>query len=1011
MRPSTSFIPQTSAPPPHELPIHFFTIFLNGYPFILHHINVFKNLPFEWHWHLLEGVADLKYDISRGPELGGHIHSELHSDGRNDDHTSEYLSELVRQYPDNVTLYTKPRGIFWESTLEMANAPLANIREECLLWQIDADELWTVEQITRARQLFLEQPDKTAAFYFCHYFVGKDLIIITKETFGNYTEREWLRTWRFRPGYRWLSHEPPRLCRQEANGTYCDIGLSNPFQHAETQAENLVFQHFAYVTSEQVRFKELYYGYKDALARWQELQANQRFPAKLQDFFPWVTDNALVATAQSRGLVPLGRRTSSEEWHFQPFAPSTETAKRILFIRPDAIGDNLLAASILPYLSAKYKGAKVTVVCQSHIAHLYEACPFVDGIMPINRGQLLADSAYRNSVLKQLQSLDADIAFNSVYSRETICDLLTIGSGARQTIGLLGNLCNTSAEINSNNNLFYNQLIPSEGAIRLELERHRDCLSWFGFQTQSLRPLVWLTLEDEQFAEDYFLENHLVPEKTIALFAGAQSNLRIWQYFGEALEPICSDMGFTVLAMGTAKDLHINQQNLASLPGRTLNLSGETTLRQSAALLRLCRLAVGAETGLAHIACAVGTANVILVGGGTFGRFIPYSPLTGIVCMPLDCYGCNWECRFELPHCIQDIDPAVVTLAVYQVLLTNTLKPRIFVQRPSFWKRPPDNPRWRWFYDYFHPDDVEVIAVDRSDKGATDGLPTKLSSEPICSLFGHKELAEKKEKPPYAFVEGFFEEEDGFRWIGVDCTLIVSSHLLSRPTTISFQLKSAYSFCYEKFPFWVQVFVDDQFFVKFLFDTNEHFELVNLRLARSNKDVSVRIISEQFFVPNQLEPENKDKRKLALQFSNLAVRARKTEENLIAEQQVRFDEGFYSEEVNFRWLADQATLTICSDSQPKPAKVCFQLECAPREHYEEFPFEVKIFVGKILTESVLFRLSEQSVNIYLDIPAAWADTRIKIVSEESFVPAELWRTSQDTRRLSVQFSWLEILSV
>ena len=33
--------------------------------------------------------------------------------------------------------------MFWDGKREMVNEPLFNINEECLLWQIDADELWT----------------------------------------------------------------------------------------------------------------------------------------------------------------------------------------------------------------------------------------------------------------------------------------------------------------------------------------------------------------------------------------------------------------------------------------------------------------------------------------------------------------------------------------------------------------------------------------------------------------------------------------------------------------------------------------------------------------------------------------------------------------------------------------------------------------------------------------------------------------------------------------------------
>ena len=39
-----------------RLPVHFFTIVLNGMPFIRHHIEQFCQLPFRWHWHIVEGA-------------------------------------------------------------------------------------------------------------------------------------------------------------------------------------------------------------------------------------------------------------------------------------------------------------------------------------------------------------------------------------------------------------------------------------------------------------------------------------------------------------------------------------------------------------------------------------------------------------------------------------------------------------------------------------------------------------------------------------------------------------------------------------------------------------------------------------------------------------------------------------------------------------------------------------------------------------------------------------------
>jgi FkbM family methyltransferase len=298
-------------------PVHFFTIVLNGEPFIRYHLDIFQQLPFKWHWHIVEGVADLKHDTAWSLKLGGLIPDELHCSGRSNDGTSEYLDELTRLYPENVTVYRKPEGVFWDGKREMVNAPLENIKEECLLWQIDVDELWTVQQICKARQMFINNPEKTAAFYWCWYFVGEKLVISTRNCYAENPAQEWLRTWRFKPGCLWEAHEPPRLAEPLSNGEGRDVAAVNPFLHEETERQGLVFQHFAYTTAAQLKFKEQYYGYVNAVSQWRALQNQTKFPVLLRQYFSWVKDATRVDRAESCGVVPIAQKESNGTgWRF-----------------------------------------------------------------------------------------------------------------------------------------------------------------------------------------------------------------------------------------------------------------------------------------------------------------------------------------------------------------------------------------------------------------------------------------------------------------------------------------------------------------------------------------------------------------------------------------------------------------------------------------------------------------------------------------------------------------------
>lgn len=922
------------------LPIHFFTIVLNGQPFIRYHIDVFSQLPFKWHWHIIEGVADLKYDTRWSLQLGGCITDELHHNGLSSDGTTEYLNELAMKFPENITIYRKPNGAFWDGKVEMVNAPLANINEECLLWQVDADELWTFQQLKKMHSLFVEHPKKTAAYFFCQFFVGFRKYVSSVDTWGN-SPKDWPRVWRFGRGAKWTSHEPQILVNSSGN----DVKALNPFSREETAQHGLVFQHFGYVTEAQVRFKEIYYGYKNAVAGWKALQKTQG-RVDLQKYMPWATnaiaddwperkgpviadylfakqvgskpikiaedyvsdgtnisaesefsatietlfkehrpnkiietgtylgdgttkviasllcqlgiDNATfysievnpenfrIASANlirknlnayvkllnglsiPRNLLPtiqeiketyvnniefddifvdhketerallyynethfedlqddlIGKclrefdycpdfvlldsaghmgniefnylismlkgechialddiyhikhhksflqlqrdsrftllTSSSEKFGFciAKFSPAQNAYRgkqeNVLWIRTDSVGDNILASSMLPHIRRKYDKVKVTVVCQEQVAELYEACPFIDDIFWFNKERAFQDENYRNNIVSSLKALNPDVALNSVYSRESLTDWFVAGCKARERIAFSGNLSNIDEEIRDRHNSLYSKLLSSDGKHKPEIERHRDFLGGLGIEAATLSPIVWTKPEDEDFADVFFRDNGLKNKSSIALFAGVQYPARFYDRYGDALSQAIKSDEVTVIALGSANEIAVSDKNLAAIKKRvTINLSGQTTLRQTAALLKRCRLAVGAETGLAHMACAVGTPNVILLGGGHFGRFMPYSPLTTVVCLPLECYGCNWQCRYGSVHCIRDIRPNVIASAIRETLEQTSEIPRVFVQASSFWKPPLEGPKWKSFERFLDPKDVEVICIGK----------------------------------------------------------------------------------------------------------------------------------------------------------------------------------------------------------------------------------------------------------------------------------------------------------
>jgi FkbM family methyltransferase len=696
------------------LPVHFFTIVLNGKPFIDHHIEVFRKLPFAWHWHIVEGVAELAHDTAWSKKFGGKITGAIHCQGLSNDGTTEYLDELARKFPQNITVHRKPGGAFWDGKLEMVNAPLSTLHEECLLWQIDVDELWTTAQIIRAREMFLAAPERTAAFYFCRYFVGEGLVITSRNTYGNNTGYEWIRTWRFTPGCKWTAHEPPRLCRPSGNGDWMDLAAINPFRHDATERAGLIFQHFAYAAEQQLRFKEIYYGYTNAVAQWEKLQEAQAFPVALRDYFAWVKDGAVVNTAGSQGVVPIARRDASGPWSFHE--PVDSMARRILFVRTDSIGDCVLASSMLPHLRRRFPAASIAVLCQEHIAELFTACPEVSTVICFDRKSAMGDDAYRKGIIAEIARFNPELVLNSIYSTDALAEVFTLSHRAPQTIGLKGDLSNIDAADRDHAHQLYTRLIPSPGEASPELERHRDFLAGLGIEAPALKPIVWTTAHDDAVADTFFQENGFDPATTVALFPSSKHAIKDYPKFAEALQLM--GRGFRYLILGGAEVETAGNDLAPKLPGTSINLAGKTTLRETAALIRRCRLLVGSDSSGAHLACAVGTPNVVVLGGGHFGRFLPYSELTSIACLPLDCYGCNWSCRHPRAHCVKDVAPEVVAEAIRQALSRRGNKPRVFVEDRSLDSLPTHGPRQRPLEDFLIDRNVEIVSVNAAQSVA-----------------------------------------------------------------------------------------------------------------------------------------------------------------------------------------------------------------------------------------------------------------------------------------------------
>lgn len=255
------------------------TIVLDGFPYLpLIYAELRKLSGIDWVWNCIEGVsapnADTKWVAQMPPRLS-------------EDGTTQWL-DSVAAFDKRVVIYRKE---MWHSKTAQMNEPLKTLYEPAVLMQMDADEIFTTEQIKAIYEelSFRSSPLNTAQFA-CAYHVGPNIVITSQKTFGDF-DYEWFRAWRVQPGVRFKSHEPPKL------ENFKEVIWTKE----KTRERGLVFDHFAYATEAQVAFKQRYYGssnnkenghkYANAVEGWKRLQ-EAKFPiSDLSLYLPFVGPN------------------------------------------------------------------------------------------------------------------------------------------------------------------------------------------------------------------------------------------------------------------------------------------------------------------------------------------------------------------------------------------------------------------------------------------------------------------------------------------------------------------------------------------------------------------------------------------------------------------------------------------------------------------------------------------------------------------------------------------------
>lgn len=241
-----------------------FTIVKDGGEHIKRHLPEFEKMTCDWEWRIAEGsAANTRCTKWCQPQQPG-----LSRDG-----TTTYLNK-ISNHPC-VKVFRKQ---LWDGKVEQVNACIHLIPDQCVALQCDVDEYWSATQLEKILRIFEQKQELMRAYFFCRYFVGKNLITIGENCYGA-NRGEWLRAFRYYPGWTFSAHEPPIFGSNRG-----------PFLTREqTRKLDLVFDHHSWDDEANVLAKLKFYGYgEENIEGWRRLQAHRHFPVKLRHFFPWV---------------------------------------------------------------------------------------------------------------------------------------------------------------------------------------------------------------------------------------------------------------------------------------------------------------------------------------------------------------------------------------------------------------------------------------------------------------------------------------------------------------------------------------------------------------------------------------------------------------------------------------------------------------------------------------------------------------------------------------------------
>lgn len=359
----------------------------------------------------------------------------------------------------------------------------------------------------------------------------------------------------------------------------------------------------------------------------------------------------------------------------------------ILLVCLDEIGDMVLKSPFIRELRRNYPKATITLIVKQGLENLYELCPYCDNLLTFDhkaawfvRPFILHIRAHRLAKGKLWKS-SFDWAIIPRWHIDSYhATFLAYFSKARRRIAF----SETVNQFKSYSNKDYDTLLTEPiqtSVVSHEVPNMLSILSYLGASISSETLELWLSDKDRQYAIDLLPDDLTRP--VIAIAPGALHSNKAWPVdrYMVLSKWIVQTFQARLIIVGGIKDRKLGNIIVKGLPDASvIDVTGKTTLRQTAALLERCYLYVGNDTGVKHMAAAMGTQVLEISrfpkGGNPMHHNSPFRfsawGVQNIVLQPQQPIPpCDDNCISGEAHCILGVDLTSVQHAVSLILQKN----------------------------------------------------------------------------------------------------------------------------------------------------------------------------------------------------------------------------------------------------------------------------------------------------------------------------------------------------